>query len=91
MSVLSAEAIEAIEKHVKPKLQSCSCTVCKSTDWVIAESIFALSEFGGIGRIVISPSASFVPLVVATCKICGFTLLFNAIHVQAVTFKQDEK
>lgn len=77
---------KALNEHVIPKLQKCACPVCKSIDWRISESIFEIQGF--FGRL--GPS-QVVPVVLATCHICGHILPFNAIHVGAVKQESESK
>lgn len=79
---LSPKQIEALRLHVEPSLSSCTCPVCKSCQWVIGESIFELRQFHEAG--MVSVIGTIIPAVVATCHICGYLMLFNAIHVGVV-------
>ena len=52
------------------------CPICQNNNWALSEKPLELREFHGGGFLVGAP---IVPLASATCKVCGYTLLFNAI------------
>jgi len=52
------------------------CPICKNNNWNISEKPVELREFHGGGFVVGGP---VYPLISIICKICGYTLLFNAI------------
>lgn len=85
-SKATQEARDAMEAHVIPKLENCECPVCKSVDWRISESIFEMREFFGLVG-----TGQVIPVVLATCHICGHILPFNAIHVGALKQVSEKK
>lgn len=84
MPELSDEGKANIALHIKSKLdKKClfsKCPVCRSKNpWVYPETVVELREFayGSFGQ-------QMVPVVPVTCQICGYMLLFNAIHAQVI-------
>lgn len=53
-----------------------ACPICKNNNWNIIEKPVELREFHGGGLVMGGP---VYPLISITCKVCGHTLLFNAI------------
>ena len=53
------------------------CPICKNNNWSIGEKPVELRVFHGKGDLVLG--GPIYPLVSITCKVCGHTLLFNAI------------
>jgi len=63
------------------------CPICKNNNWSISEKLLELREFHGGGLVVGGP---VYPLISITCKVCGHTLLFNAIVAGLLTPKQED-
>jgi len=57
------------------------CPICKNNDWAISENLIELRPFQG-GTIVLG--GGVFPLLSVTCKVCGHTLLFNAIVAKLI-------
>ena len=58
------------------------CPICESNDWIISDKAFELREYSG-GNIV--AGGALYPLVCLTCKVCGYSMFFNAIISNLVT------
>jgi len=63
------------------------CPVCKQQKWSIVDKIFELREFHG-GNLVVG--GSVLPIVVAICGNCGYTVFFNAISLGIVQPQKKE-
>ncbi|KFI97828.1 hypothetical protein [Bifidobacterium stellenboschense] len=50
-----------------------ACPVCHGNDWAIPDSTYVLREVTADGY-----TENVFPLVLATCRSCGYVLLFNA-------------
>lgn len=55
-----------------------TCPVCHNNNWTIGEDLVEIRPFQGADFIGFV-GGSVLPLFAVTCKICGHTLLFNAI------------
>lgn len=69
------------EKWQGPKI----CPICKSNSWNIGDRPVELREFHGEG---ISFGGPIYPLLSVTCKVCGNTILFNAIVSELISGEQ---
>ena len=61
------------------------CPICKNNNWTIIERPVELREFHEGGLVIGGP---IYPLISITCKVCGHTLLFNAIVAGLVSPEQ---
>jgi len=57
------------------------CPICKNDDWALSDTIFGIQEYNK-GKFIIGGST--MPLIPLVCKICGHTILFNAISIGIV-------
>jgi hypothetical protein len=64
------------------------CPICQSNDWRVSKKAVELREFHGAGLALGGP---IYPLVSLTCKVCGHTLLFNAIVAKLIAQKEKEE
>ena len=80
--VLSEEHKKRVKEHISKETPGrLLCSVCSGQEWVLSDRVFELPEFQARGLIIGGPR---IPVVVVTCKKCGNTLFFNAIHVGVV-------
>jgi len=80
--LLSAEQKKGVEEHLNKETPGrLLCSVCSVQEWSLSNRVFELPEFQARGSIIGGPR---IPVVVATCKKCGNTLLFSAIHMGVV-------
>lgn len=63
------------------------CPICQSNDWNISPKPVEIREFSRGNLVVGGP---VYPLVSVTCRVCGYTLLFNAITAGLVEAKHKE-
>jgi hypothetical protein len=54
------------------------CPICRKNDWTIVDKIYEIREFYE-GNFVIGGGGAIFPLIAVVCKVCGYTLFFNAI------------
>lgn len=66
------KAIEWIDEHWTGQKE---CPICKNTGWFVGDVIGEIRQMGRDQRFVAS---SFFPVIVLSCKTCGYSLLFNA-------------
>ena len=52
------------------------CPICQNNDWDLSTKLVEVRQFNEGSLIVGGP---VYPLFSVTCKVCGYTLLFNAI------------
>ena len=52
-----------------------TCPICNSTGWFMGDVVGEVREMHPNNLI----SGSFYPLIVISCRTCGYTLLFNAM------------
>jgi predicted nucleic-acid-binding Zn-ribbon protein len=64
-----------LEQKWKDPLKN-QCPVCKSNSWIVGDILVELRAFSGGSLILGGP---IVPLAAITCKVCGHTLMFNAL------------
>ena len=63
------------------------CPVCRSNKWTISEKPAELREYE---RGSLTIGGPVYPLVLVTCRVCGHTLLFNAIIMGIVEVPKQE-
>jgi len=76
------------EKHLLVATDgSFSCPICGKSEWTLNETLSELRSFN-FGRL--SLGAPLIPLVVATCKSCGFLAQFNAVQLGLIGEKEEQ-
>lgn len=71
------------EKWVQAK----TCPICTSNQWSVSEEPLELRPFKRGGLVIGGP---VYPLYSLTCRVCGNTLLFNAVVAGVVTKQEEE-
>ena len=66
------------EKWPSPRI----CPICGSEDWVIPNNIFFLPEFFSPRQ---TGEGQQIPVIVATCKVCGYFHSFNPVFLGIFT------
>ena len=66
--------LDWIQKHWK---KSPNCTICDANYWKVSDQITELRPFNR-DVFVIGP-ARVVPVIYLVCKVCGYTIFFNAV------------
>ena len=64
------------------------CPICQNNDWNIGDKLTELREYQG-GDLHLG--GQIYPLIVFTCKVCGYTLLYNAIIAGVIDPKNNDK
>jgi predicted nucleic-acid-binding Zn-ribbon protein len=59
------------------------CPICNNNKFEMPGNIFQISQYFPT-KLIVGP---IVPLIVVTCTNCGYTLLFNALTLQAIKRK----
>lgn len=72
------KAMAWIDEHWKGKK---ACPICENTKWLVGDAAGEVRAMPENARLV---SGSKYPLVLVTCQVCGYTLLFNAIVIGLV-------
>lgn len=76
---LTDSQVEDIERWIRSHALMFQCACCGAKEWVIQRELsFALTIEPQGGRI---NYLGGYPMVVITCKNCGYTVLFNAIQM----------
>lgn len=70
-----------LNKHWRKENQG--CPICGNRDWGIQPDVVELREFRG-GKLWAPGEHSVIPLVTVFCRVCSYTILFNAFLVGAV-------
>ncbi len=55
-----------------------SCAICGNSGWFMGEAIGEMRQMNQGSRWIPNSGPAY-PLIVLSCKNCGYTLLFNAI------------
>ncbi|HBV97552.1 MAG: hypothetical protein JL50_04110 [Peptococcaceae bacterium BICA1-7] len=66
------------------------CPICENNDWHIGEKVAEIRQYYG-ENVVIGSNGAVYPLLLLTCKICGYTVLFNAIVSRLLKNKSNEE
>ena len=83
-----ADTRERIAAFLNEKWQGRkNCPICQNNKWEISDKPAELREYSQGGLVVGGP---VYPLVVLTCRVCGHTLLFNAIVMDVVEKEKSE-
>ena len=81
------ERQKKIIEHLSKKWNGQACTMCKTGNWSVSDTIFELREYND-GNMVIGNVPIF-PVIPITCDNCGNSLMINAI-VAGIDLKQNE-
>lgn len=57
------------------------CPICKNSVWFVGDVMGEMREMHPTKRLI---SGSLYPMVVVSCRTCGYTLLFNAVVIGLV-------
>lgn len=85
---LSNEQKDWLIKRLDEFWKPTRCPACKHNEWSVSDTVYEVREFHG-GTMVIG-GGSLVPVIVATCEYCGYTLFFNAIKLGIVQPSKEE-
>lgn len=66
------KAIAWIDEHWTGKK---ACPICESSSWLVGDVVGEMREFLPDKRPLAN---SLYPMIVLSCRACGYTLLFNA-------------
>lgn len=64
-----------IDEHWKGQRK---CPICENSRWSIGEVVGEVQQMHVNRRLL---GESLYPLVVVTCAVCGYTLMFNAVVI----------
>ena len=73
---------EKLVSHLKEKWKGQNCTMCKTGNWTVSDTIFEIREYND-GNLILG-AGPLVPIVPITCDNCGNTLFINAIKAGLV-------
>jgi hypothetical protein len=65
-----------------------NCPICHKNDWAIMDKIYEIREFHGGGFVI--GGGAILPVICIVCKICGYTIFFNAILLGIVPPEKKE-
>ena len=65
-----------------------NCPICQNNKWEISDKPAELREYAEGGLVVGGP---VYPLIILTCRVCGNTLLFNAIVMDVIEKEKSKR
>ena len=79
---LKGQQLKQVLKKLDGLWTNRTCSSCGTHKWIISDKIYELRQYAPKGSISISGNT--VPVILAMCQKCGFTLTFNAIGLGVI-------